>query len=61
MEQTKGTRGKQTNSFYFRTIPEWNVLSEETVDSASINTYENQLDKAWKDKPWKYNYNYEQE
>ena len=56
-----GVRGKQTNSFYFRTIPEWNVLPEEAVNSASLNTFENQLDKAWKDKPWKYIYNYEQE
>ena len=56
-----GTRGKQTNSFYFRTIPEWNVLPDDAVNSTTLNAFKNQLDDAWKDKPWKYEYNCEQE
>ena len=55
-----GTRGKQT-PFYLCTIPELSNLLDETVNSASLSTFKNQLDDAWKDKPWKFNYNYEQE
>ena len=57
MERGEGRLTHSTSERY----REWNVLPNEAVNSASLNTFENQLDKAWKDKPWKYIYNHEQE
>ena len=52
-----GSRGTQANSFYFRTIPMWNDLPRSAVDANSVNSFKNQLDDAWSEKPWKYEYN----
>ena len=51
-----GTRGVQSNSFYFRTIPLWNDLPGSVVGATSVNSFKNKLDEAWKDKPWKHNH-----
>ena len=51
-----GIRGLQTNSFYFRTIYSWNKLPEEVVNSKDINSFKNELDKAWRNDPTKYSH-----
>ena len=52
-----GSRGTQANSFYFRSIPMWNDLPRSAVDANSVNSFKSQLDDAWSEKPWKYEYN----
>ena len=49
-----GVRGRQFNSFYYRTNRRWNNLSRQVVDSVSINSFKNQLDEEWKDVLSKY-------
>ena len=49
-----GTRGIQTNSFYYRTIKNWDELPRNVVNATTINTFTKQLDDAWEDKPFKY-------
>ena len=52
-----GSRGTQANSFYFRTIPMWNDLPSTAVNATTVNSFKNNLDDAWSEKPWKYSYN----
>ena len=49
-----GTRGIQANSFYYRTIKNWNELPRNVVNATTINSFKKQLDDAWEDKPFKY-------
>ena len=37
-----------------RAISDWNALTEETVKSDNINIFKNNLEKLWKDLPFKY-------
>ena len=48
------TRGIQANSFYYRTIKNWNELPRNVVNATTINSFKKQLDDAWEDKPFKY-------
>ena len=48
-----GTRGIQTNSFYFRTLQNWNDLPRSAAHAKSINEFKNELDDAWMEKPFK--------
>ena len=36
-----------------RAINDWNALTEETVQSDNINIFKNNLEKSWKDLPFK--------
>ena len=49
-----GTRGIQTNSFYFRIAKAWNQLPTHVVDSENIDTFKARLDTTWKDNPTKF-------
>ena len=54
-----GTRGIQANSFYYRTIKNWdelpwNELPRNVVNATTINSFKKQHDDAWEDKPFKY-------
>ena len=49
-----GSRGIQSNSFYFRVANEWNNLPPKVVESENINTFKARLDAAWVDKPTKF-------
>ena len=51
-----GTRGLQTNSFYFRTAKMWNNLPKHVVNAKNINTITNMLDKHWEDSSMKYDH-----
>ena len=51
---TDGERGKQTNAFYYRFNRTWNNLPSEVVDSKSVDSFKNLLDKHWEDVPLKY-------
>jgi ribonuclease P/MRP protein subunit RPP40 len=42
------------NSFSHRVINIWNSLPTEVVNSTSINSFKNSLEKAWKDDPRKF-------
>ena len=49
-----GERGVQTNSYYFRTTEMWNGLPTSVVESKTVDSFKNNLDKAWEDHPMKY-------
>ena len=49
-----GERGVQTNSYYFRTTEMWNGLPTSVVESKTIDSFKNNLDRAWADHPMKY-------
>ena len=42
-----GSRGAQTNSFYFLAVSAWNKLDRNVVMSKTINSFKNQLDTLW--------------
>ena len=44
-----GTRGLQSNSFYFRNADVWNSLPKHVVDAKNINSFKTLLDKHWQD------------
>ena len=45
----------RANFFSQKVVNLWNNLTNDTVNSYSINTFKNRLDKEWKDKEYKYN------
>ena len=51
-----GTRGMQSNSFYFRTTKTWNDLPAEVVDAPTLNAFKNRLDRFWMNHELKYDY-----
>ena len=53
-----GTRGLQTNSFYYRVIRTWNNLPRIVVNECTINSFECRLDKAWNNIPPRYFFDY---
>ena len=52
-----GTRGIQTNSFYFCVAEAWNLLPTHVVDSENITTFKARLDATWMDSPTKFTIN----
>ena len=50
-----GTRGIQSNSFYYRTARTWNSLPKEVINAVNINRFKNLLDDHWKDEDFKFN------
>lgn len=50
-----GIRGLQRNSFYFRTIKQWNELPAEVVDSPSTDMFKTALDRIWEHHHLRYN------
>ena len=53
---TDGVRGKQFNSFYYRTNRRWNNLTSKVVQAETVSAFKNQLDEEWKDVPSKYRF-----
>ena len=51
-----GTRGVQSNSFYYRVANTWNNLPKDVVTAPSINIFKNKLDDHWKELPIKFNH-----
>ena len=51
-----GTRGLQSNSFYFRTLQNWNDLPRSAAHAKTINEFKNELDDAWREKQFKFNH-----
>ena len=49
-----GTRGVQSNSFYFRVAEAWNALPTHVVTSENIDTFKERLDATWMDSPTKF-------
>ena len=47
------------NSFTFRVVNAWNSLPDCVVTAPSLNSFKNRLDRAWKDHPWKLNFELE--
>ena len=45
-----GIHGVHTNAFYQRAIPVWNLLPKEVVDSTTLNSFKQNLDKVWLDR-----------
>ena len=41
-----GLRGTQTNSFYFRSVKQWNELPREVVESPSVTVFKKEIDLA---------------
>ena len=56
LKPNDGTRGFQTNSFYFRTTKTWNDLPRDVVSAPTIDTFKKRLDDAWENHPTKYNH-----
>ena len=44
------------NSFTFRVVNAWNSLPDCVVTAPSLNSFKNRLDSAWKDHPWRFNF-----
>ena len=44
------------NSFTFRVVNAWNSLPDCVVTAPSLNSFKNRLDRAWKDHPWRLNF-----
>ena len=51
-----GTRGLQSNSFYFRSLQNLNDLARSAAHAKTINEFKNELDDAWMEKPFKFNH-----
>ena len=51
-----GIRGIQNNSFYHRTIDNWNDLPGYAAIAKNINNFKNVLDKYWIDIPMKFTF-----
>ena len=51
-----GTRGIQSNSFYFRAMSTWNNLPRNVAEASNIDAFKNALDEAWSNLPTKYNH-----
>ena len=51
-----GTRGVQSNSFYYRVANTWNNLPKDVVTAPSINIFKNKRDDLWKELPIKFNH-----
>ena len=51
-----GVRGVQANSFYFRTLKNWNDLPRKAVNAKDINDLKITIDDAWSQVPFKYDY-----
>ena len=52
---TDGSRGRQSNSFYYRVCNIWNNLPSEVVDVKTINAFKMKLDDAWSEQPLRFN------
>ena len=46
----------RSNSFFIRTVNNWNSLPNHTVDAPSIRSFERRLDKHWTNHPIKYDH-----
>lgn len=55
MEKPRAETRRRQNSFSHRTVTEWNNLSEQAINSTSINSFKSNLEKAWKSKKQKFN------
>jgi len=44
-----GTKGIQSNSFYYRIVKSWNSLPSNVVNAPTVNYFKNRLDEHWKD------------
>ena len=51
-----GTRGVQSNSFYYRVANTWNNLPKDVFTAPSINIFKNKLDDHWKELPIRFNH-----
>ena len=51
-----GTRGIQSNSFYFRVARQWNNLPEKVVNATNVNLFKKRLDEFWQDNVLKFDY-----
>ena len=51
-----GSRGIQTNSYYYRYSRTWNNLPSDVVNAKSVNSFKNKLDKLWENEPSKYDH-----
>ena len=51
-----GSRGPQSNSFYYRVPKFWNDLPSHVVESKSIDEFKSHLDKYWTNQPFKFDY-----
>ena len=51
-----GTRGIQTNSFYYRAAKVWNNLPRKVVDAKNLNLFKNFLDDQWRNEEIKFNH-----
>ena len=46
-----GFRGAQTNSFFYRSIPNWNRLPRYVVEAKTVKIFKERLNKAWNEHP----------
>ena len=51
-----GSRGPQSNSFYYRAPKTWNNLPNYVVEAKSIDEFKVNLDNYWSTRPSKFDY-----
>ena len=57
VEAGDGKRGKQRNSFYYRTPATWNDLPRHVVEAKSVNAFKEGIDTYWKEDQNRFNFN----
>ena len=55
-EAADGIRGKQRNSFHYRTAATWNDLPRNVADSKSVDTFKSNIDTFWKEHPSRFTF-----
>lgn len=56
LKQSRSNINTHSNFFTQIIVNLWNSLSEETVQSNSVDSFKNRLDKEWQEKPFKFNF-----
>jgi len=57
VEAIDGTRGKQRNSFYYRTAATWNDLPRHIVEAKSVTDFKEKIDSHWKEDEDRFSFN----
>jgi hypothetical protein len=54
LKKLRATSRQRNSCFSFTVVSNWNALSNEAVSSTSLNAFKTQLDKCWRNNPFKF-------